>query len=111
MDKSKLNFKYNIGDAVLLSDGRRAIITNYGIYDDQYWCEVSGADGINLAAADYFSTTSTPFISKQLSTDQAQLLAAQLHAATLEFDKQFGSHTTSYRYGPISAHYPQANGE
>ena len=40
MNKSKLSFQYSIGDAVLLSDGRRAIITKYGIYDDQYWCEV-----------------------------------------------------------------------
>lgn len=105
MNKSKVSFQYSIGDAVLLSDGRRAIITKYGIYDDQYWCEVSGGDGINLSAADYFSTTSTPFISKLLPVEQARLLAEQLLTATIELDKQFGCNTVSYRYGPISALY------
>lgn len=54
MKQRKLNFRYNIGDAILLSDGRRGIITRYGIYDDQYWCEIADAHGINLCFADWF---------------------------------------------------------
>ena len=40
--------EYGIGDAVLLSDGRKAIITKRGIYEGQFWCEVADATGINL---------------------------------------------------------------
>ena len=103
--KSELSFQYSVGDAILLSDGRRAIITNYGLYSDQYWCEVSGDNGINLSAADYFSITSTPYISKRLPAEQARLLAEQLRITTIKFDREFGCNTVSYRYGPISSIY------
>jgi hypothetical protein len=51
-----LKFDYDLFDAVQLSDGRRALITGYGIYDNQYWCEVCYPDGVYLEAADYFSS-------------------------------------------------------
>ena len=51
-----LKFDYNLYDAVLLDDGRKVLITGFGIYDNQYWCEVLYPDGIHLGAADYFSS-------------------------------------------------------
>ena len=58
---SDLTFDYNIGDVVDLSDGRLAIISKYGIYDNQYWCEVCYPDGVYLGAADWFSTKPISF--------------------------------------------------
>lgn len=106
MHRSKLNFRHNIGDAILLSDGRRGIITHYGIYDDQYWCEVSDADGINLGAADWFSTVGCPpTISRILPAKDAKSLAHQLKSAVLEADKKYGTNFIENRYGPLTFLY------
>ena len=43
---------YSVGDAVSLSDGRKAIITGHGLYENQYWCEVYYNGIVNLGAAD-----------------------------------------------------------
>lgn len=98
--------QYKIGDAVLLSDGRKAIITGRGIYEEQYWCEVADAYGINLCSADYFSTIGAlPIISKSLTVEDAIELAQQLKSATLENDRKYGISSTEYRYKPISSIY------
>lgn len=98
--------EYGIGDAVLLSDGRKAIITKHGIYDGQSWCEVADATGINLCSADYFSTTgSPPVISKLLPVEDAVILAGQLKSATLKNDEKYHIQSTKDRYGPISHIY------
>lgn len=97
---------YGIGDAVLLSDGRRAIITKHGIYPGQFWCEVADATGINLCSADYFSVSGIPpVISKLLPAEDAVMLARQLKYATLENDEKYHIQSTKDRYGPISYIY------
>lgn len=106
MKQRKLNFRYNIGDAILLSDGRRGIITRYGIYDDQYWCEIADAHGINLCFADwFFARGCTPTIMQRLPSEDAVSLAQQLKSATEENDRRFGSNSVSDRYGPIAHLY------
>ena len=98
--------QYKVGDAVLLSDGRKAIITKHGIYEGQFWCEVADAKGINLCSADYFSTTGVPpNISKPLPAEDAIILAQRLKYATLENDRKYDISSTEYRYGPISPIY------
>lgn len=98
--------QYKIGDAVLLSDGRRAIITGRGIYEGQFRCEVADAEGINLCSGDYFSTTGAPpTISKPLPTEDAVALAQELKSATLENDRKYNISSTEYRYGPIAHIY------
>lgn len=52
----ELNFDYELYDAIRFDDNRIALITGYGIYDNQYWCEVCYPDGVHLGAADYFSS-------------------------------------------------------
>ena len=54
--RDDLNFDYNLYDAVRFDDNRTALITNFGIYDNQYWCEVCYPNGVHLGAADYFSS-------------------------------------------------------
>lgn len=94
--------KYGIGDAVLLSDGRKAIITGCGIYPGQFWCEVADANGINLCSADYFSDAGIPpVISKVLPTEDAVILAGQLKSATLKNDVKYHIQSAKDRYGPI----------
>lgn len=94
---------YKIGDAVLLSNGRKAIITKRGIYEGQFWCEVADASGINLCSADYFSVRGAPpVISKLLPTEDAAILAGQLKAAALENDEKYHINSAKDRYGPIS---------
>ena len=106
MKQRKLNFRYNIGDAILLSDGRRGIITRYGIYDDQYWCEIADAHGINLCFADwFFARGCAPTIMQRLPSGDAVSLAQQLKSATEENDRRFGSNSVSDRYGPIAHLY------
>jgi hypothetical protein len=106
MKQRKLNFRYNIGDAILLSDGRRGIITRYGIYDDQYWCEIADAHGINLCFADwFFARGCAPTIMQRLPSKDAVSLAQQLKSATEENDRRFGSNSVSDRYGPIAHLY------
>lgn len=106
MKLRKLNFRYNIGDAILLSDGRRGIITRYGIYDDQYWCEIADAHGINLCFADwFFARGCAPTIMQRLPSEDAVSLAQQLKSATEENDRRFGSNSVSDRYGPIAHLY------
>lgn len=106
MKQRKLNFRYNIGDAILLSDGRRGIITRYGIYDDQYWCEIADAHGINLCFADwFFARGCAPTIMQRLPPEDAVSLAQQLKSATEENDRRFGSNSVSDRYGPIAHLY------
>lgn len=106
MEKKNLKFRYNIGDAVLLSDGRHGIITRYGIYDDQYWCEVADAHGVNLCSADWFFLCGcAPTITQRLSAEYAVLLAQQLKSATEDSDRRFGADLTADRYGPISHLY------
>ena len=56
-----LTFDYDVGDVVTLSDRRLAVISKYGIYDNQYFCEVCYPDGVRLAGADWFSTNATTF--------------------------------------------------
>lgn len=56
LKREGLKFDYNLYDAVLLDDGRRALIIGFGIYDNQYWCEVLYPDGIHMEAADWFSS-------------------------------------------------------
>lgn len=51
-----LKFDYNLYDAILLDDGRKALIVGFGIYDNQYWCEVCYPDGVHIGAADWFSS-------------------------------------------------------
>lgn len=98
--------KYGIGDAVLLSNGQKAIITKHGIYPGQFWCEVADADGINLCAADYFSESGIPpIISKLLPVEDAVILAGQLKSATLENDEKYHINSAKDRYGPISHIY------
>lgn len=105
---SKLEFMYDIGDAVLLSDGRRGIITQFGIYNDQYWCEIANADGINLAAADWFSVSGHGItITQRLSDDHAATLARQLKAAVHENYRMFGGDAAFSRYAPIDRLFPQ----
>lgn len=106
MKKQNHKFRYNIGDAVLLSDGRCGIITRHGIYDDQYWCEVADAHGINLCSADWFSIRGcAPTITQRLSAEHAALLAQQLKSAAEESDRRFMSNLTADRYGPIAHLY------
>ena len=59
--ENELIFDYEIGDTVILSSGLLAFIAYYGIYDNQYWCEICYPDGIHLGAADYFSTDQKPW--------------------------------------------------
>ena len=47
----KLNFKYNILDILELNDGQKIIITDYGIYDNQYMCDPFYGDECRLAGA------------------------------------------------------------
>ena len=74
-----LSFDYTIYDGVKLRDGRLAIITGYGIYDNQYWCEVCYPDGVHLESADYFSSDSQ--IVTKLSTEQRNRVANALLSA------------------------------
>lgn len=98
--------EYGIGDAVLLSDGRKAIITKRGIYEGQFWCEVADATGINLCSADYFSVSGiSPVISKLLPAEDAVILAGQLKSVTLKNDEKYHIQSTKDRYGPISHIY------
>lgn len=96
--------EYGIGKGVLLLDGRKAIITGTGIYEGQFWCEVANANGINLCAADYFSTTGLcPTIVALLSDTETVALAKALKAATTAMDKKYPClQATKDRYGPIS---------
>lgn len=56
-----LTFDCSLYDVVRLSDNRLAIITDYGIYDNQYWCEIWYPDGVHLGAADYFSSNKNAY--------------------------------------------------
>ena len=107
MKMLKLTFMYSIGDAVLLSDGRRGIITQFGIYSDQYWCEIADAGGINLAAADWFSVSGHGItITQRLSDEHAVALARQLKTAAYENCKMFGGDAVISRYDPIAHLFP-----
>ncbi|KAK9680649.1 hypothetical protein QE152_g38907 [Popillia japonica] len=50
-----LTFKHRLFDAVLLNDGRNALILGYGVYSDQYWCEMVYPDGLHVGEADWVS--------------------------------------------------------
>lgn len=47
--RDNLSFDYEVYDVVSLSDGTRAIITDYGIYDNQYWCEFPESRSLGVA--------------------------------------------------------------
>lgn len=101
--------EYRSGDAVLLSDGRKALIIRPGIYMGQFWCEVADANGINLCSADYFSVGGpSPVISKRLPNNEAIILAKQLKFATLENDAKYHIQSTEDRYGPIAHIFEEA---
>lgn len=82
-EPKKPKFDLEIGTAVILPDGnkagRKALIAGHGIYDNQYWCEVADADGINinLAAADYFSLENPSVLPGDVSRELASSLYAE----------------------------------
>ena len=49
-----LQFDYEAYDVIRFSNGSIGIITDYGIYDNQYWCEVIYPQRCELSLADYF---------------------------------------------------------
>lgn len=80
--------------------------TGKAIYDDQYWCEIADAHGINLCFADwFFARGCAPTIMQRLPSEDAVSLAQQLKSATEENDRRFGSNSVSDRYGPIAHLY------
>jgi len=79
-----LRFDYNLYDAVRFDDNRMALITGYGIYYNQYWCEVCYPDGVHLGAADYFSSDPvfrcTQIIEKLSEQDKQYILKEYVKA-------------------------------
>lgn len=93
-----LKFDYSVGDAVALADSRRALITGYGVYDNQYWCEVAYPDGVHLCAGDYFTVSLyEPYIIEKLSDTEAIEIAYQLKT---ECDERGG--TFEERYAAVN---------
>jgi hypothetical protein len=82
--KKDLHFDYDLFDAVRLEDNRTAIITGYGIYDNQYWLEICYPDGVHLGAADYFSSNPEfygPHIIGKLSEDEKKRILKEFSKA------------------------------
>ena len=77
-----LEFDYELYNTVILSDNRFALIMGYGIYDNQYWCEVYYPDGIRLAGANYFSSDppGTHIVSKTTKADRIKVIQAYIEA-------------------------------
>lgn len=100
---------YSVGDAVSLSDGRKAIITGHGLYENQYWCEVYYNGVVNLGAADYFCTCGTgPLIVSLLPAEEAAAIASALKNELHKFVSKYGPSCSAVlcrRYGPISHIY------
>ncbi len=86
-----LKFDYNLYDTVRLDDNRTAIITDFGIYDNQYWCEVCYPNGVELGSADYFScnTKFSPYIINKIEGDERKSIINKYLIALVEFNNRF----------------------
>ena len=86
--KKDLKFDYDLFDAVRFEDNRVAVITGYGIYDNQYWCEICYPDGVHLGAADYFSSNLefySPHIIEKLSVQEKRRILKEFAKAMEQF--------------------------
>lgn len=109
MNFSSAKGLYIVGNAVSLSDGRKAIITGYGPYENQYWCEVYCNGSVNLGSADYFCTYGTnPVIVSLLPSEEAAIIASALKDELQRLVSKYGPSCAAVfcrRYGPISHIY------
>jgi len=83
-----LRFDYDLFDAVRLEDNRTAVITGYGIYDNQYLLEICYPDGVHLGAADYFSSNPEfygPHIVGKLSEDEKKHILREFSKAMEQY--------------------------
>lgn len=90
-----LNLNYNLYDAVRFEDNRTALITGYGIYDNQYWCEVCYPDGVHLGAADYFLSNSESYgikIIGKLFDGKRQHILKEYIKALEQYPELYNSH-------------------
>jgi hypothetical protein len=97
-----LAFDLNLYDAVSLSNGLDALITGYGIYDNQYWCEVGYPDGIHLGGADYFSFCNPAFCGTKIVEIMPELkarLMAQYVAALGQYPDLYAEHIADMKKG------------
>ena len=92
-----LNFDYNLYDGIRFDDNRTALITGYGIYDNQYWCEVCYPDGVHLGAGDYYSSDIefyTPHIIGKISEEEKQHVIKEYIKALGEYPELYSEHIT-----------------
>ncbi len=96
VNKSKeLKFDYALYDAVVLDDNRTALITGFGIYDNQYWCEICYPDKVCLGAADYFSSDPQFYgtkIVKKLSSKDKKLIIKKYIKALRRYPELYSKH-------------------
>jgi len=93
--KDDLHFDYDVYDAVRLDDNRIALITDFGIYDNQYWCEVCYPDGVHLGAADYFSSNpefKCSQIIEKLSNSKKQHIIEEYIKALNKYPELYQNH-------------------
>jgi len=91
LKREGLKFDYNLYDAVLLDDGRKALIVGFGIYDNQYWCEVCYPDGVHMGAADWFSSNKNFHCAHivRVIPEQKNFIISELIKAYEEHEKIF----------------------
>lgn len=74
-----LRFDYAVGDVVELEDGSKAIITEYGLYDNQYRCEVLYSVEAICGETEYFTLSLYgPQIDRKLSASEASAFLQQI---------------------------------
>jgi hypothetical protein len=90
-----LQFDYNLYDAVRLDNNLYALITDFGVYDNQYWCEVCFPKGVKLSEGSYFSSNpefSCTQIIEKLSEDKKQHVLKEYVKALSEYSEQYKNH-------------------